>query len=108
MNTLFVVDDERAFADFVVKVATTAGYEATACDSVVALRREMEGGWPSVLVLDLQMPETDGIELLRELGEQRCPSKVVLISGMDERVLDAAYRLGSEFRLVMAGAARQP
>ncbi|MBF0094518.1 MAG: EAL domain-containing response regulator [Alphaproteobacteria bacterium] len=108
MNTLLIVDDESTFAAFVVKVASAAGYRARAAASVSAFHADVETGWPSVLVLDLQMPGTDGIELLREIGERRCPSKVVLISGVDERVLDSAHRLGVEIGLAMAGAVRKP
>lgn len=108
MNTLLIVDDENTFSAFVVKVAITAGYQARAVASVAAFRGEVETGWPSVLAIDLQMPGTDGIELLREISEQRCPSKVVLISGVDERVLDSAHRLGTEIGLTMAGTVRKP
>ena len=108
MNTLVVIDDERAFADFVAWVATTANYEARVAVSVAEFLDGAEQDWPGVLIIDLHMPDIDGIELLRELAERRCPSRIILVSGADGRVLDSAYRLGEEIGLAMAGKASKP
>ncbi len=108
MSSLIVVDDEFAFADFVAKVATGAGYDVTVAETAADFRRLTERVWPRVLVLDLYMPDTDGIELLRELKERHCDSRIILLSGTDGRVLDAAYRLGGELGLAMAEKLTKP
>ena len=108
MNSLVVVDDERAFAEFVAAAASAVGYEVTVANSVDAFRRIVEDHWPSVLVTDLQMPGCDGIELIRELGERGCSSKIILLSGTDARVLDTAFRLGSAVGLSMAARFSKP
>jgi EAL domain-containing protein (putative c-di-GMP-specific phosphodiesterase class I) len=89
-------------------VAAAANYAAKVVSSAEAFRRETEERWPAVLLLDLQMPDTDGIELLREIGERRCTSKIILVSGMDGRVLESARRLGQELGLAMAGKVPKP
>lgn len=108
MSTLVVVDDERAFAKFVSTTAAAVGFQVTVATSAEDFRFACQQKWPSVLVMDLQMPGMDGIELIRELAQQCCTSSVVLLSGMDERVLDTAFRLGSELGLVMAGTLCKP
>jgi EAL domain-containing protein (putative c-di-GMP-specific phosphodiesterase class I) len=54
------------------------------------------------------MPETDGIELLRFLADERVTARILIISGFDEKVLDAAERLGAARGLNMAGVLRKP
>jgi EAL domain-containing protein (putative c-di-GMP-specific phosphodiesterase class I)/AmiR/NasT family two-component response regulator len=108
MSRLLIIDDERAFGEFVAKVARQAGFEASATDNAVDFRRRLDEAVPSVVVMDLQMPGVDGLELLHELGERRCRARIVLVSGEDPRVLDAARRLGNELGLSMATPIQKP
>lgn len=51
---------------------------------------------PHVLVLDVRMPELDGIGLLRKLHEQQATTKVVLLTAsLDDARLLEAFRLGA-------------
>lgn len=108
MSSLIVIDDEADFADFVARVAISVGITAKATITPQAFLTEIGKGWPTIMVIDLQMPEIDGIELLRILGERRCPSKIVIASGMDARVIDMARRLGMEYSLTIAGQVSKP
>ncbi len=109
MSKLIVIDDERSFGDFVGKVAAAAGYEATVTDTIGDFRRAVEEESPSVIVMDLQMPEMDGFELLRELGQNRNKASMIIVSGaVDARTMETARRLGKELGLTMAGILEKP
>lgn len=108
MRSLVVVDDEQTFAEFVSVTASGVGFDVTIANSAADLRRECIHQWPSALIIDLQLPGTDGIELIRELAQAGCPSSIVLLSGMDGRVLGTAFRLGTELGLNMAGSFCKP
>jgi len=108
MSSLLVIDDERAFGEFVVKVATQIGFNATATDNATDFRRLLDETVPAIVVLDLQIPDVDGLELLHELGERHCRAKIVLLSGEDSRILDSARRLGDELGLAMAPPIQKP
>ena len=61
-----------------------------------------------MVVLDLWMPRRDGIELLRQLAARRSRARVILVSGFDERVLEAARRLATSYGLSVVGALTKP
>lgn len=107
MNTLLIVDDERAFGEFVKKVASGLGFAVTVTETPAALLENLLPH-PTVIIVDLQMPGFDGIELLRELAAQRVTSKVVVASGVDSRTIDTVHRLGSELGLDMGGSINKP
>ena len=61
-----------------------------------------------MVALDLGMPGSDGVELLRFLAEHRFGGPVLIISGFDRRVLDSAFRLGEAHGLNMVGPLEKP
>lgn len=69
---------------------------------------EQYGARVQLLILDLQMPEIDGIEVLRHLAEWKFPGGVVLLSGEDDRILQAANSLARAHKLDVRGAVRKP
>ncbi|MGK7296682.1 MAG: sigma-54-dependent transcriptional regulator [Candidatus Wenzhouxiangella sp. M2_3B_020] len=80
--TILIVDDEPDIRELVGEILSDEGYETVlAADASEArtLRAERD---PDLVLLDVWMPDTDGISLLREWREQDrdlCP--VVMISG---------------------------
>jgi EAL domain-containing protein (putative c-di-GMP-specific phosphodiesterase class I)/ActR/RegA family two-component response regulator len=107
-NRLLVVDDQPDILDFVAQVAESLGWRvarAAGADEFRARLRELE---PTLVMLDLQMPGTDGVELIRELGRLGTAAPVLISSGMDERVLASAEQLGLSYGLRMVGLVQKP
>lgn len=107
-NRLLIIDDELALAKVVAKGGKLSGYETAFTDDPDEFIRLLEDWKPSVVVIDLQMPQKDGIELLRGMAEKRCAAKIIVCSGIDARTLDTAKRLGTELGLSMAGILSKP
>jgi EAL domain-containing protein (putative c-di-GMP-specific phosphodiesterase class I) len=62
----------------------------------------------SLILLDLMMPEMDGIEVLRLLGQQQCETSIVLMSGIGERVMESAEKMAHALGLRIAGHLHKP
>ena len=107
-NRLLVVDDEPGIVDYVTAVASKVGYAAAGAASGAEFLRLFESFRPSMILLDLQLPDMDGVELLRSLVARGCQSNIVLMSGSDERVLATAHELGASQGLVMSGMLTKP
>ena len=113
MPSVVIVDDDQAFGEFVRSVAQGCGYDVRLVSDGAAFRA---GGlpawpdppWPDLIVLDLQMPGADGIELLRSLADGGCTASVLVMSGCDAKVVDAARHLGIARGLRMAPVLTKP
>ncbi|MBI4967270.1 MAG: EAL domain-containing response regulator [Rhodospirillales bacterium] len=105
---LIVVDDDPAFATFVAKVAKSCGFASREIHDAATLPSLIAEWSPTYIVLDLNLPKTDGIEILRSLAEQNCKANILIISGSDDKVIGAARKLGLERGLNIVGIAQKP
>jgi two-component system, OmpR family, response regulator len=64
---IYVVDDEAAARDMIGDYLKMQGFAVTLCDGGPALRAAVEKAKPDLVVLDLNMPEEDGLSLVRFL-----------------------------------------
>ena len=105
---LAMIDDDPAFCRLVTRVAQPHGFEVVATHDPKQFMGTIQSWVPTLIVMDLQMPGTDGIELLRDLALNQCTASIILASGLDSRTLDAALRLGAERGLKMGGTLQKP
>jgi EAL domain-containing protein (putative c-di-GMP-specific phosphodiesterase class I) len=105
---LVVMDDEPDIAQFIADVAAELGFAVVTPSSAGAFKEQVRRLKPSLILLDLQMPEADGVELLRHLAEEGAKAGIVLVSGADRKVLDTARRLGENQGLNIAAVLQKP
>ncbi|MEO7973981.1 MAG: EAL domain-containing response regulator [Thermoanaerobaculia bacterium] len=106
-RTVLVVDDDALLCKLVANVARRCGFNArialSAREAWAALDPE-----PALVLLDLNMPDADGLEVLRELASRRCKAQVRVFSGTDPRVLRSAAQLGRDLGLWMGEPLAKP
>jgi DNA-binding response OmpR family regulator len=105
---LLLIDDEPALADYMAAAARMTGYAPTIAADQPSFEQAFGAALPDVVVLDLGMPKTDGVEYLRYLADRNFTGPVLIVSGFDRRVLESAFRLGTELGLQMAGPLEKP
>ena len=108
MKRILIVDDEPAVAEVVAKVARGCGYAVTVTTDAEEFVDRLIAVDPDVIVLDLSMPGTDGVELLRYLGTAKCRARILIMSGFDPRVLETTGKMGAALGLTIAGTLYKP
>ncbi len=104
---ILIVDDEPDIGDFISDVAIDMGFEAIAIHQANQFEEIYPSGF-DVVVLDLVLPECDGVELLRFIADQPAPIKIILISGYDAGVLHSAQKLALEHGLNVIASLSKP
>jgi len=82
MASILVVDDEMGIRELLNEILTDEGHTVYAAESAVQARTIREQMRPDLVLLDIWMPDTDGITLLKEwskTGQLTMP--VVMMSG---------------------------
>ncbi len=82
-NRIWVCDDEEGMRRYLEKMLRNWGYEAEAYASPRLLLRQLEEseGGADLLLLDVKMPEMDGLELLRRVRTLRPELPVIMMTG---------------------------
>ncbi len=71
MACLLVVDDEEDILELVVRRLRTMGHQVRTADSAATALTAIErDGMPDAVVLDIDMPDTDGFDLLEQLRKR--------------------------------------
>jgi CheY-like chemotaxis protein len=98
MATILVVDDNLAVARVLARLLQQKGHRAlTAGDGPTALQSAHDEH-PDLILLDMMMPEMDGLEVLRRLKADPVTSEppVILFSAVDDpKLVAAAMRSGA-------------
>src|SRR5690606_13473796 len=89
-------------------VAAKAGFRVRTATRAADLLEACRERVPDVILLDLQMPDMDGIETLRALADAKVCSAIVLLTGMDSRTTSSAEQYGASRGLAVVGTLQKP
>ncbi len=84
---ILVVDDEPAVAELLCDYLSAQDFDAVAANSGAEALRQLESDKPDAVLLDMRMPEMDGIETLKRIRAQSPRVGVLMISANDDVVL---------------------
>jgi DNA-binding response OmpR family regulator len=95
---VLVVDDEPAIGDVVSRYLERAGYETTVAATGHDALGSAEATRPDVVVLDLMLPDIDGLEVMRRLrrDDHRRGAIILLTARGEESDRVVGLRLGAD------------
>src|SRR5271154_2010531 len=105
---LLAIDDEAGMLTVIRAIGESAGYEVFATSDPQSFLRYAREWSPTLVLVDLQMPESDGVELLRRLASHDFCAAITLMSGVDDKLLRSVGDLGRDLGLNMRGARPKP
>ena len=84
MGNILVCDDERSICEMLEIALRRDGYKIETVNGGDAAKKKLEGAIFDVIVTDIKMPKTDGIEVLRYAHQMSPESAVILMTAVDD------------------------
>jgi DNA-binding NtrC family response regulator len=107
MRKVLIIDDDVDLGELVTAAIASMGLN---CAATTDGRAFWEALAPDtdLILLDLLMPDVDGVEMLRLLARRRCGARIILMSGIGARVIESAAELAATLGLKIVGCLQKP
>jgi EAL domain-containing protein (putative c-di-GMP-specific phosphodiesterase class I) len=108
---ILALDDEPFMLKLIEKMLATMGYTSVVtCEGGPEALESIANpdDSPDLILLDLNMPEMDGLEFVRHLVERHYIGSIILVSGEDERMQQAAEKLARAHKITVLGHLHKP
>lgn len=95
---LLIVDDDEGILKLLSSFLESKGFQVEQCRNIQEAREKVSQGLPDLILLDYQLPDGVGTDLLRELGDRSLLCSVVMMTGVAKDnvgIATDAMRLGA-------------
>jgi CheY-like chemotaxis protein len=105
---LLVVDQQLAFVGLARLVGGRMGYQTGAILDPRDLAARVQEWRPTVLVMEIVLPELDGIEMIGILSDLGFDGQLVLVTSHDQRYLELARKTAAARGIRVASCLAKP
>lgn len=81
MASVLIVDDDQQIRGWVRQILEAKGYQVEEAGSGTEALASINRNQPRLMILDIYLPEMDGLEVIARLKSLKQPIKVLAISG---------------------------
>jgi DNA-binding NtrC family response regulator len=81
MSKILVIDDERAIRNTLKEILEYEKYQVDLAENAAVALQLIKNNEYNIILCDIKMPDTDGLELLPQITEKQPDAPVVMISG---------------------------
>jgi DNA-binding response OmpR family regulator len=104
MSRVLVIDDSEMLLELTVRALTSAGYQASGAMDLASLERKLGEGPFALILMDVNMPEMFGDDVVEYLRSQKkVSSKLVLYSDIPENDLAGKARASGADGYILKG-----
>jgi DNA-binding response OmpR family regulator len=96
MRRILVVEDDHAMNQHIADILNKAGFKVSSAFDGVAGLEAVRTSTPDLIVLDIFMPEKDGLEMLVELRRAKIDVPVLIISGKQHLLSGSSMSLAEQ------------
>ncbi len=94
---LLVVDDEDGLRTLIKSELELHGFEVDEADGGTIALEVLKSGSYDVVLLDMLMPDMDGLEVLRIIKTEKLAKKVIMLTGVGElKIAHDSLDLGAD------------
>jgi CheY-like chemotaxis protein len=107
-SRLVALDDNESLTAVIRELGERAGFQVVVAVTAAPFKQALALHAPDVIMLDLKMPDMDGVEIMRFLARQNTRAGIVLVSGLDLRTIWSAQQYGRNLGLNIVGTLQKP
>ena len=97
MHRILIIDDEADFCGILETYLARQGYDTDVATSAEAAFTTLNHSQPDLVLMDVRMPDTSGLELLPQIKAASSASYVIVVTALDDyRVEDLLYEAGAD------------
>ncbi len=67
MNKIYCVEDDESIRELITYAVKSAGFDAESFESASSFEKRLKTSLPSMVLLDIMLPDKDGIDILRDI-----------------------------------------
>lgn len=79
MSKIYCVEDDEGIRDLIVYAVKSAGFEIEGFESAALFEARIEESIPSMVLLDIMLPDKDGIEIMKDIRKKDRTKKLPVI-----------------------------
>jgi DNA-binding response OmpR family regulator len=105
----FILDDEPHIRALITQIVEMTGFAARSFGRATSLLMALTESAPEIIILDLSLGDTDGVDVIRSLAASRFGGAILLISGRhDAKTIQEVLRIGAHHGLTMLPFLQKP
>ncbi len=95
MAKILLVDKNKDIRDFISRFFTERNFEVLGASSGLDALLIIERDFPDIVLLELKMPDMDGIEMIKRMKKLNQNTKMIVVTDIDDmEIMSQARRLG--------------